>query len=668
MSICLNMIVKNEARIITRLLESVCDIIDYWVICDTGSTDNTCQIILDFFKKKKIIGDLHRRPWKNFGYNRNEALRLARNRCDYLLLLDADMILNINGFDKSKLNKDSYMIKQRNGTLEYYNTRLIKSDLDWKCIGVTHEYYDVYDRNLSKQNLDTLWVTDIGDGGCKQNKFNRDIALLEQGIRDEPQNQRYYFYLAQSYKDINKNHKAIENYLKRISFGGWKEEVWYSYYMIGNCYYNINDKEKAVFNLLKAYDYYPTRAENIYLVAKIFRENKNYILASHFLDMGSKIPFPANDILFIRKDIYDYLFDYEKTIINFYINKKEEGKLLSDHLLYNKDLTYDVKKIIKNNQIYYVDKIKTERVLDNNPLYKGEDTIKLDVSVDEHYNIMNPSIIQNDDIYIINIRAVNFKIDSEGKYRIIKSNNYINSDEPVSTKNYLCIFNKRFEIVDQSLIDESHFRENHNLIDSDVKGIEDIRYFQYNKELWAVGTSRELRENWLNKMVLFKIDGNKIVHSVVLHNYNDSMCQKNWSPFIYNGKLLLVYAFQPLVILEPNLETGECTVFKEIKTKNYFEDIKGGTCGVRAKGEYYFLTHEVRLKENKRVYFHRFMVLNNDLELSKYSDLFYLEDIQIEFVIGMTYHNNEFLISWGKNDAEALVSKIKYRNITFHAV
>ena len=115
-------------------------------------------------------------------------------------------------------------------------------------------------------------------------------------------------------------------------------------------------KKNAVYYLAKnalKHTIIINKTENIYLTAKIFRENKNYILASHFLDMGSKIPFPENDILFIRKDIYDYLFDYEKTIINFYINKKkEEGKLLSDHLLYNKDLTYDIKKIIKNIQIY----------------------------------------------------------------------------------------------------------------------------------------------------------------------------------------------------------------------------------------------------------------------------------------------------------------------------
>ena len=41
-TLCLNMIVKNEGKIITRLFNSVIDIIDTYCICDTGSTDNTC--------------------------------------------------------------------------------------------------------------------------------------------------------------------------------------------------------------------------------------------------------------------------------------------------------------------------------------------------------------------------------------------------------------------------------------------------------------------------------------------------------------------------------------------------------------------------------------------------------------------------------------------------
>ena len=52
--ICLNMIVKNESTIITRLLNSVISLIDHYVICDTGSTDNTTQIIDDYFKDKNV--------------------------------------------------------------------------------------------------------------------------------------------------------------------------------------------------------------------------------------------------------------------------------------------------------------------------------------------------------------------------------------------------------------------------------------------------------------------------------------------------------------------------------------------------------------------------------------------------------------------------------------
>ena len=44
-TICLNMICKNESKIITRLFDSVIPIIDCYCICDTGSSDNTKQIV-----------------------------------------------------------------------------------------------------------------------------------------------------------------------------------------------------------------------------------------------------------------------------------------------------------------------------------------------------------------------------------------------------------------------------------------------------------------------------------------------------------------------------------------------------------------------------------------------------------------------------------------------
>ena len=55
-TICLNMIVKNESKIITRLFDSVLSIIDCYCICDTGSTDNTKEIITNYFNDKKYNG------------------------------------------------------------------------------------------------------------------------------------------------------------------------------------------------------------------------------------------------------------------------------------------------------------------------------------------------------------------------------------------------------------------------------------------------------------------------------------------------------------------------------------------------------------------------------------------------------------------------------------
>ena len=75
-TICLNMIVKNESSIIIETLKNLCNYInfDYWVISDTGSNDNTKELICDFFKNKGIVGELVEHEWKDFGYNRTKAL------------------------------------------------------------------------------------------------------------------------------------------------------------------------------------------------------------------------------------------------------------------------------------------------------------------------------------------------------------------------------------------------------------------------------------------------------------------------------------------------------------------------------------------------------------------------------------------------------------------
>src|SRR5690606_31972913 len=89
-TLCLFMIVKNEAQHMPRLIANVAPMIDHAVICDTGSTDDTLAYTRNALQQHGIAHTLHQHQWRNFGHNRTLALRAARGICDYLLTLDAD--------------------------------------------------------------------------------------------------------------------------------------------------------------------------------------------------------------------------------------------------------------------------------------------------------------------------------------------------------------------------------------------------------------------------------------------------------------------------------------------------------------------------------------------------------------------------------------------------
>src|SRR5690349_12653781 len=165
-TVCLNMIVKNESSIIKRCLESVKRLIDYWVIVDTGSTDGTQEIINEFLKD--IPGELHERPWVDFGYNRNEALNLTIGKANYALFIDADDILVYsNEFCFPKLEDDAYFIIQRefyeHTFTDHFNFFLIKTGLDYYWKGAIHESL-FSETNKTIKLLKGIYIKYINDG------------------------------------------------------------------------------------------------------------------------------------------------------------------------------------------------------------------------------------------------------------------------------------------------------------------------------------------------------------------------------------------------------------------------------------------------------------------------------------------------------------------------
>lgn len=350
--ICMTAIFKNESKNVYRCLNALKGIIDYVSICDTGSTDNTVELINKWGDDNSIPVKTHYEPFKNFGYNRSKSVELARKAfpgSNYFLLIDADMIVEHKNFEKSNLTKDCYTVKQKNWVQEYWNPRLLKASLPWECIGVTHEYWSSPKENNVSDQLTTIWIDDKEDGGCKSDKYERDKRLLLEAIEDKSTNNylkiRYMFYLGQTYLCLKDYARSINWYTKRVEAGGWIEEIYHSLFQIGLCYEKMESFERAAGYYLEAWQKYPVRAEPLYSLAKMYRLQSKNNLAMLFALQGKEISYPKDAKLFIDYRVYEYLFDEEIVINAYYVEgKKPLGKKAVEKL-------YSMKNVLPNDTI-----------------------------------------------------------------------------------------------------------------------------------------------------------------------------------------------------------------------------------------------------------------------------------------------------------------------------
>ena len=373
-TVCLNMIVKDESKVITRCLASVKPLIDYWVIVDTGSTDNTQAIITEYMKE--IPGELHERPWVNFAHNRNEALQLARGKSDYILLIDADETMEYpNGYHWPPLNKDRFDVTMKLGNLEYSRVSLVKSDLDWKWYDVLHEYIYASECKTSS-GLTTIFRTSKSDGNRSSdpNKFLKDALVLERALIEEPTNHRYRFYLAQSYRDAGKYELAIENYQKRVEAQGWEEEVFISLWQIARLQLALGKDPKTITQAFyNAYAYRPSRAEPLCDLAKYYRGQKQFDKAYRIASIGMTIP-RSKDLLFVESSPYDYDLQLECSVSAYWMGNYEKCRQISDQLLLKTNLPLHVRHLVETN-LSFCNKKLIEQVVNDDDVVIANDQV-----------------------------------------------------------------------------------------------------------------------------------------------------------------------------------------------------------------------------------------------------------------------------------------------------
>lgn len=319
MTVCATMIVRNEQAVLGRCLNSLRELVDCAVIVDTGSTDDTLNIINQF---RDFPIYLHSRPWVNFGHNRTEAIDMARPHGDYLLMLDADQ--TVEGAIP-ELTADSYSPMIHSGDLAWRNQTLVRASLSWRFFGVTHEYITCPDAKKN-QNIDTFRVIEHADGGGRpvgtQPRWELDAAALEAELIRDPTDSRNVFYLARSYEDLAQTRpqdakakhwrdQALKRYKQRVPMPGNDAESYYSMYRMG-AMRMIDDAAGLPF-LLAAWNKFPHRWEPIRAACLWLNVNRMHHACYALAKQAMTIQ-PLPDQQFAEPDVYRYLLGFDLSV------------------------------------------------------------------------------------------------------------------------------------------------------------------------------------------------------------------------------------------------------------------------------------------------------------------------------------------------------------------
>jgi len=354
-TICLCMIVKNESQVIKDTLENLCSKIkfSYWVISDTGSTDDTKEIIIDFFKSKNIPGELVEHEWKDFGENRTKSLEVAYNKSDYVLIFDADDRLCGDFKLPNPMICDRYNLIIGKGFV-YTRSLLVSNRIRWRFVGVLHEYLECIEKEKLEQTIYGDYYVESNRCGYRSknpNKYLDDAKILEKAFEKEiekPEKSlayRYAFYCAQSYRDCGKKTESIKWYEKILTLGNWNQEKYFSCIMLGKFYKELGNFAKSLEFFLKSEEYDSERSEGIILASELLRINKHHILT--ILLYKKYKNYNKNPIakLFLLKDHYD---DH-KFELNTFISACEVGDFTTAYECAKVIITHcKVQDVIKN--------------------------------------------------------------------------------------------------------------------------------------------------------------------------------------------------------------------------------------------------------------------------------------------------------------------------------
>lgn len=653
--LCLNMIVKNEAAIIDRCLASVADVIDCYVIGDTGSTDGTQDKIRAFFDQRGIPGKIVEFPFIDFAQARNAAIEAAEESeldYDYLLFTDADMELVVEDSAAFEgLSDTGYMVVQRTGSgLNYDNARLSKKGNGARYKGVTHEYIALGDH---PKRLEGIHYIDHACGSNRGEKVDRDIRLLEQGMKDEPENGRYHFYLAQTFYESGRFVEARDLYAKRIEIGGFEEECWYSAMMGALCERNLGNDAEFQSEILSAWQRRPTRAEPLYHLAAYYLKKGWNDLACLICEEGLRIEIPEDDILFKEGAIYARGFKEIFSIAGYYSKgRRTRSFQFLNWLSLARAAGEGSSHLATTNTPHFLVRLAV--------FCESWQATKIEFPIDDGWHPLNPSVARIGDGLAMIVRTVNYKVHFHDQ-----GASYVTPEgAPITTRNFLLNLSDDLSVTNAKEIllpidmPEPSYK--------DILGVEDLRLCAFGDEAFVNGTCCEIEPSGHRHMISARLNpesGQLDEMRVIVPDDVPRQMEKNWAPFVIDGALRYLYSYEPTRVVN-----GDGSTYKVSESPILAKSFRGGSQLIPFEDGWLCIVHQVSFQPrvHKRTYFHRFVWFDRDLTIRKVSLPFVLNHVRYEFVAGLAWaaDGERLVISYGVDDCEAWVATVSATDVS----
>jgi tetratricopeptide (TPR) repeat protein len=342
------MIVRDEAPVISRSLNSVKILTDEYLICDTGpSTDGTQEIIQKEYKE--IPGEVIFKEWTDYGVNRSYLAEKAYEdlKTKLFLLLDADEVLERP--DGSPLT-----LEDRDRLLEFIENNpeadIFTMNTYYDCQSpIRYPRYQILRNNqlyrwdlpyqeelIARDMSRVVHIPFIVNRARKEGYNSRNPNKLKEHIdklKSYPNNPRAIFYVAQSYQELYETQNSIDWYEKRLKFDGKIHEIYVSLITLARLYMSQKKYQKAKRRLKKAIKLFPSRLELYYEMLILYSDFFNNYSEALSLGLSAKATIPKENDVYVELDIYEWKFRYKLAIIARHIGNKELSKSIFDKLL-----------------------------------------------------------------------------------------------------------------------------------------------------------------------------------------------------------------------------------------------------------------------------------------------------------------------------------------------